>query len=372
MKIPYFYNHREDALNSLKASRTLSSRRFTAVPNKHVPRSKGFKGFSIVELLIGLTLGMLVVASVGSVYLSNKSNFLLQSNLGRLQENARFAVYHLNREIRMTGYQGCTSDNFSQMNNLVKDPSKVILYESPLLGFDGLSNSYSPNLPENLSGKTVEDSDVLEIRKAENTNVQIRADMNQTNNPILVYDRLGIAAGEVVMISNCGVGDIFVAGGNTNATAITHTTSNNTSNHLSFPYTAGAHVMRYQYFAYYIKDTGRTNSASEPVYALVRQDINGTEEEIAEGVEKMRILYGVDTNDNHSVERYQTATEVNQSNNWNQVISLKINLLFATPENVVSQPQPYQFNQTTVIPTDRKLRREWETYITLRNRGLPS
>lgn len=330
------------------------------------------KGFSIVELLIGLTLGALVVATVGSVYLSNKSNFLLQSNFARLQENARFAVYHLNREIRMAGYQGCSGENFLQMNNLVKDPSKVILYDSPLLGFDGLPNGYSPGLPDNLSGKTAEDSDVLEIRKAENTNVQIKADMNQTNNPILVYDRLGIAAGEVVMISNCSVGDIFIAGGHTNATAITHTISNNTSNHLSFPYTAGAHVMRYQYLAYYIKDTGRTNTANEPIYALVRQNLNGAEEEIAEGVEKMRILYGVDINQNYSVEQYQTATEVNQSNNWNHVVSLKINLLFVTPENVASQPQPYQFNQTTWIPTDRKLRREWETYITLRNRGLPS
>ncbi len=36
--------------------------------------------------------------------------------------------------------------------------------------------------------------------------------MNQSNNPILVFNRLGIQAGDVLMITNCRVGDIFIAG----------------------------------------------------------------------------------------------------------------------------------------------------------------
>ncbi|WP_133126916.1 PilW family protein [Legionella nagasakiensis] len=333
---------------------------------------KHSNGFSIIEFMIAITLGALLVATTGSIYLSNKANYQIQTGLARLQENARYANYFLTREIRMAGYQGCASEEFAQITNRVKTPSVTLLYDKPLLGFDGLSGSFSPTLPSNLTGKVLPDTDVLEIRMASNTNVQLRDDMNQTNNPILVYDRLGIQAGEVVMISNCLVGDIFIAGGNTNATAITHTVNENTSNDLSAPYIAGAHVMRYVYYAFYIKNTGRTNASGQPIYALIRQDINGNEVEIVEGVEQMRILYGVDTNDDKTADHYQSATEVNSSNNWNNVISLKINLLFSTIENVASRPQSYQFNGASYTPTDRKLRREWQSFVTIRNRGLPS
>lgn len=330
------------------------------------------QAFSIVEFMVALTIGVLIIATVGTVFISNKNTSKVESSLSRLQENARFAHYFLNKELRMAGYQGCAGESFVTLNNLVKDPTAVLLYDNPLQGYDGLAGSFSPSLPTNISGKAILDSDVIEIRMASNTNVQLRADMNQTNNPILVYDRLGIAAGEVVMVTNCSVGDIFIAGGNTNATAITHTVTNNTSNHLSAPYIAGAQVMRYVYSAYYVKATGRTNADNQPIYALVRQDLNGNEDEIVEGVEKIRVTYGVDTNNDRTADTYQTATEVTNSNQWDNVISLKINLLLTSIENVANQPQSYSFNGSTVTPSDRQLRREWQTFITLRNRGLPS
>ncbi|MCP0914305.1 MULTISPECIES: PilW family protein [Legionella] len=329
-------------------------------------------GFSIIEFLVAITLGTLIVATAGSIYVSNKATYRVQEGLARLQENARYANYLLNHEIRMAGFQGCSSSNFVKITNRVKNPSKVLAYDTPVMGFDGLSSTFSPNLPANLSGKVATGTDAVEIRMAENTDVQLRDDMNQPNNPVLVYDRLGIRAGEALMISNCVVGDIFIAGGNTNATAITHTVTNNTSNELSTPYTAGSHVMRYVYYAFYITDTGRRNADNQPIYALVRQDLNGNEMEIADGVEQMRVRYGVDTNKDNTADVYQTATEVTNSNNWDNVISLKINLLFSTIENVKNTVQPYQFNGANYTPTDRKLRREWQTFITLRNRGLPS
>lgn len=331
-----------------------------------------YRGFSIIEFMVAITLGALLVATAGSVYLSNKTTFRVQDALARLQENARYANYFLNREIRMAGFQGCASESYVTMNNLVKNPSSVLLYDSPLQGFDGSATSFTPTLPTNLSGKVALGTDALEIRMATNTNVQLRDDMNQTNNPILVYDRLGIKAGEVVMISNCRFGDIFIAGGNTHATAITHTTSENISNHLSVAYTAGAQVMRYTYSAFYIKDTGRTNARNEPVYALVHQDLNGHEMEIADGVDNMQISYGIDTNGDNAANLYQNAAEVQSGNNWDKVISVKINLLLATVENVSNQSRTYQFNDMTYTPSDGKLRREWQTFITLRNRGLPS
>lgn len=330
------------------------------------------RGLSIVEFMITMTLGALIIAAASSVYLSNKKTNRVQEGLARLQENARFATYQLNYDLRMAGYQGCLNTNTITITNRIKNPSSVTLFDTPIDGFDASGSSFSPALPSNLSGKTLAGSDVLEIRRASSTTIQMKADMTMPNNPVLVYDRKGINAGDVVMISNCSVGDIFIAGANTNGTAITHTSADNTGNDLTVAYTAGTQVMQFLYYAYYIKNTGRTNADNQPVLALVRQDVDGIEEEIAEGVEQMRILYGVDTNADKAVDTTQTATQVQAGNNWNNVISVRINLLFATVENVNDAAQPYVFNGATITPTDRKLRREWTIFVTLRNRGLPS
>lgn len=330
------------------------------------------QGFSIIEFMVALTLGTLLIASAGAVYLSNKSTYVMQEGLARLQENGRYANFLLSRELRMAGYQGCANQKQIVVTNLVRNVSSMLAYDKPVQGYDGLTASFSPALAANLTGKPLAGSDVIEIRMASNFGVQLRDDMNQTNNPILVYDRLGIASGDPVMITNCSVGDIFIAGANTNATAITHTVSDNTSNDLTMSYPANSQVMRFLYYAFYVKNTGRVNSVGQPILALVRLDVNGNEDEIAEGVEQMRVSYGVDTDGDNTVDTYQTATQVNNANNWNNVISIQINLLFATTENVNDKSQPYTFNGVTTTPADRKLRRQWDTFITLRNRGLPS
>ena len=130
--------------------------------------------------------------------------------------------------------------------------------------------------------------------------------------------------------------------------------------------------MRFLYYAFYIKDTGRVNSQNQPILALVRLDSDGNEDEIAEGVEQMRITYGVDTDADNAADTYQTAAQVNSANNWNNVISVQINLLMATIDGVNDRSQAYTFNGVTTTPADRKLRRQWDTFVTLRNRGLPS
>lgn len=329
-------------------------------------------GFSIVEFMIAISLGAILVATAGTVYISNKKTFNIQTELARIQENARFAIYFLNKEIRMAGYQGCINDKTVDINNRVDGPSTLVNFDEPILGYQGNNASFSPTLPSHLTGKPVTNSDVIEIRKATNTNVQLKQNMNRANNPVLVYDRFDIQAGDVLIISDCRVADIFMAGANSNATAITHTVSNNTSNDLSTAYVAGANLMRFAYQSFYVKNTGRTNADNQPIYALYFLDTDGNETELVEGVERMSISYGVDNNNDLTADQYMNATNVEAANKWGDVISTKINLLMTTTENVVASPQTYQFDGVTYTPTDRRLRREWQTFINLRNRGLPS
>lgn len=333
---------------------------------------KSIKGFTIVEFLIASTIGTLLIASISAVYLSNKATFTTQEALARLQENGRYANYVLSREIRMAGFQGCTNQRQITLTNLVSNSTTMLNYDKPLQGFDSSSSAFSPTLPTNISAKQpVSGSDVIEVRMASNNGVHLSADMAQPSSAISVYAGLGAQSGTPLIITNCVIGNIFLAGAGTGATTITHPTGVNTSDNLSISYLSNAQVMRLIYYAFYLKNTGRVNSQNQPILALMRLDVNGNEEEIAEGIEQMRITYGVDTDNDNAVNTYQTATQVNNNNNWNNVISIQINLLFATVENIADKSRPYSFNGTTVTSTDKKIRREWVTFITLRNRGLP-
>jgi type IV pilus assembly protein PilW len=61
-------------------------------------------GFSLIELMIAMTLGLILTVIIGNVFLGAKESYRTTEDLSRLQENARFAVTHLGRIIRMASY----------------------------------------------------------------------------------------------------------------------------------------------------------------------------------------------------------------------------------------------------------------------------
>ena len=64
-------------------------------------------GVSLVELMIAITLGLVAVGAAMSIFLANRKSFALVEGLARVQENARFAVDMLSRDIREAGGVVC-------------------------------------------------------------------------------------------------------------------------------------------------------------------------------------------------------------------------------------------------------------------------
>jgi len=56
---------------------------------------------------------------------------------------------------------------------------------------------------------------------------------------------------------------------------------------------------------------------------------------------------------------------------WMKVISVRISLLVVTLDDyLTTQPMPYSYNGKVTTPTDRKIRRVFNTTIALRNHLL--
>jgi type IV pilus assembly protein PilW len=60
-------------------------------------------GFSLVELMIAMLLGLFIIGGVISVFLSNRVAYRQNENLARMQENARYAFEVVGRDIREVG-----------------------------------------------------------------------------------------------------------------------------------------------------------------------------------------------------------------------------------------------------------------------------
>lgn len=75
-------------------------------------RSRRFEaqgGFSLIELMVAMLLGLLLTAGVVSVFLSTSRDSLQQATLATLQEDARFALARLSDDLSMGNAQYCGS-----------------------------------------------------------------------------------------------------------------------------------------------------------------------------------------------------------------------------------------------------------------------
>ena len=68
---------------------------------------QGSGGFSLVELMIAMTLGLIVVAGLGQLYVAGRdANRIIETTSG-LNDNGRFAAEFLARDLRLAGYFSC-------------------------------------------------------------------------------------------------------------------------------------------------------------------------------------------------------------------------------------------------------------------------
>ncbi len=67
--------------------------------------SSRLKGFSIVELMIAVTLGSLLLLGVTKIFVDTKSSYSLREGLSRLQENGRFAIDLVQLGLRQAGFK---------------------------------------------------------------------------------------------------------------------------------------------------------------------------------------------------------------------------------------------------------------------------
>lgn len=311
----------------------------------------GQRGFSLVELMVAITLGFIVVAAVGYLYMGSRQSFRNTENMARMQESARYALDTMARDVRMAGSLGCTS--LIEGAPTIASPVPASLAPPPtnvnaVIGGDAGTNP--PGVPAATIARVA--GDALSVWGAQGSSVTL-ASLTAGTNPH------AFKTGDILAVVTCRPAADAPPVGTLRAAPANLTTL------------AGApadEVMEFDRFAYYIgiNPAGRR--------ALYRNSVNDGVAELVEGVEDMQIVYGVDTTavPDSVADAYQTAGAVAD---WTRVVSARISLLMASPDdNLTAEPQTYRIDTDddgtpdAVVAGDRRIYQTFSTTVGIRNR----
>ncbi len=334
------------------------------------------QGFSLIEILIALLIGIFITMGVIQIFISSKQTYRMQEALARMQESGRFALDFLDRDIRMAGYRGCASrGSTTPISNLITNSSSYIYnYINPIQGFESSSSTWLPALPTAITSETTPSggSDVITIRRAGDDSVMVSiADNASTPKKIKVNrdSTPSFKSCDVVLISDCSSSALLQLSDDYDPTnkEVKYTVGSGcgssgtggNSKALENAY-AGGNLNRALATSYYIKNN---NNIQPTLYRLLNAN---DEDELVEGVESMQIYYGIDTDNDGMANSYVKAN----SAIWQNVVSVRVNLLLRTiDDNITAKPLPYEFDgQQINNPPDKRMRRVFTSTIAIRNR----
>ncbi len=243
-------------------------------------------GITLVELMVALAIGSFLIIGAVQIYSQSRQAFVINESIARVQETAQFALDTIEADLRMASNWGRTSRALSiNGRTMIGTPNPnglavpldcgedwSIELGTPVDGFDNVvgGNNIALPCPPDDTGQA--NSDVLTVRRA-------------SVNPV------PLQAGRLQVQTTRIQGEIFDDG--------------NVPPQFD-PATSATHNLMVS--SYYVD----TSSDLIPGVPTLRRKVLGIQgansavfdQEIAPGVENLQIQFGIDTNEDNTVDRY--------------------------------------------------------------------
>jgi type IV pilus assembly protein PilW len=299
-------------------------------------------GFTMVELMISLTLGLLVLGAISTILVSTGKSNREQTALARMQENGRFALSRISADLRMAGAQYCSS--FSRELGTPTEGHKLrplrVLTEATLPWGVPSRPSYVPVPPAGEAGllsprffiqghectasaacapalnvlgaalpappgtgtgngQRAAGADVLTVRYLSGNGVRLAAAHDAGAGPLIIESSasaapLNFVGGDLAMVTDCIYAEVFSA--NAGGTSITPSGNSAGDNTLrEYRLALDPRVFNFTRdlwtVTYFLRIRSNVDGGAN-ISTLVRQQ-NGTAMPISDGVERMEFLYNV-------------------------------------------------------------------------------
>lgn len=372
------------------------------------------RGFSMIELMVALTLGLIVTGAVISTFVSVHSASKDTAGVAQLADDGRVALDLLQQTVRSAGYMACNSTLRQAVTAGLNPTPLTGDFTESLAGYEAapggsgtgpgtaLALAASPagdatvgdwitsaGLGNALDASVIAEgtpnalpiggSDVIAVHTTYSQVTPVYTSAQSGANSVDVQSTTGLSAGKLAIVSNCGnsvVDQILGVAGSTVTFA----------QPLGQNFSAGSQVGVADTIVFYI-GKGADGDGALYSYALAgNATFANAAAEVVPDVENMQILYGVDTGGTFATTNYVTADQVPAAAagnptcqaiagtgavDFNCVESVRIALLVASPLNAIPPPKTARtFNllgTTVTAPIDTRMRRVFETTISLRN-----
>jgi type IV pilus assembly protein PilW len=299
-------------------------------------------GFSLIELMVAVTLGLFLMAALVEVLISGNRSFSSANHLSRLQENGRIATGMIVTDIKRAGYMGGNSEidgilgSEGPVTPVINCPTDDTTWGRMITqGISGLNdtNANYACIPDGgiLDNATYLRGDILTLRHA---------------SPWVINGAL--AANQMYLRTSMFEGKVFKGGDTADLNNSVMDTPQSVHDLL-------AH-------SYFIGNSGRS-CAGAAVPSLFRVRIGPTglplADELLPGVEHFQVQYGVNG-------QYQNANDVAD---WSQVVTARIWLLIRAEcaEVGFTDGKTYAMGDIVYTPTDGFRRQLYSSVVMLRN-----
>ena len=340
-------------------------------PPPHCAHPRVQQGITLIELMIALVIGLLATGAMLKIYVDSSQLYRFNEGLARIQENGRLGLEFIRRDARMAGFWGC---NYGTTWNHSVTSSEITGEDPDISGSHITFNPPSDPTP----------IDTITFQGATGRAAIVTSDMGAANSPISVSDTENFSLGDLLLITDCETTDIFAlsAINDTTPATLEHDSDMNLTDELSKAYAAGSRVYQITTTHFCIRRDANLGQSS------LRRLVNGSYlnctvdgDELVQGIEKMRILIGQDTdvdsegnggdgNANRYIRPNLHSPEV-APDGWigYPAVSLRISLLAVSPnDNTTTEPAPYFFSGQEVMPSDKYLRKVFTTTVAIRNK----
>lgn len=315
-------------------------------------------GYSLVELMVAMGLGVLLSTVAVQVYIENLRTFRQSEEYGRMQENARYALYVLAQDLKMAGF-------FGQATN---SPAK--------------STTNPPSTPANDCGAgggewTFDTSPAVQFVGPTDggTAVGVFGCLDSGSFPSN-GSALGIKRvdGKWTSYTSVGAGVYVVIAGGTDTTTGNKITG--TEGSIEKDPTGSANNDYWKYVARVYSIRNYSEKTGNGVPSLIRQSLSDdgasiagvSDEEVlqVEGIETFVVNWGIDT-DQDGVADYYTASP---DFTVDYPVSARIHLLVraASADYSHTNTKTYQLGGSTLGPfNDNYRRRVYSTTVRINN-----
>jgi len=380
---------------------------------------KRHSGYSMLELLVAMTLGILVLSSAVSMQVSNRDGFKSTTAQLHMKTNAKIATEFIGRSLRSVGSMGCrTSDGL--LNGKDEDKAGTAAYKVVLnadaitniplpradfrsghevLGYQASGAGWVPTPDASLNLTNIQaGSDAITLRGAIGE-AYVLAPRNEGDAAYFLDIPAGtdvrIAENNYAVASTCSAAEVFhvtstdaqIDAGIIGRASGVGVDDNNVGTFVGGGDGMGkddyGELMRMATTTYYV---GQNPAGIPTLY----RNIDGVSSPLIEGVERMKLDYGVENDDGgvrNVAARYLSASQIQATCNdpmtiplkdgclWPDVVSVRVSLIMRSKEAVFGKniAKTYTLPGTDELDLDADdqfARSIYSTTFTLRNRVI--